>query len=49
MVILAVTVAYQRRKKESQRMKNIWQEMKQKDQNRLVGRTEVNDDEPAGA
>jgi hypothetical protein len=37
MIILAITVAYQRRKKEAARMKEIWNEMKRKDEDQTVG------------
>lgn len=39
-----MTVAYQRRKKETQRMKSVWQEMKRKDQDQTVGRVADQDE-----
>ena len=42
-----MTVAYQRRNKEIQRMKSVWQEMKRKDEDQTVGRAE--DDGPRQA
>jgi len=39
MIVLAITVAYQRRKKEAARMKEIWSEMKRKDEDQTVGET----------
>jgi hypothetical protein len=37
---LSVTVACQRRKKETQRMKSVWQEMKRKDEDQTAGRAD---------
>ena len=37
MFMLAGTVAFQRRKKETARMKEIWNEMKRKDKDEVVG------------
>ncbi|KAK1923232.1 hypothetical protein DB88DRAFT_547225 [Papiliotrema laurentii] len=38
LVLLAVTVVYQRGKKETARMKKVWEEMKRKDEDRVLGK-----------
>lgn len=37
MIILGITVAVQRRKAEAARMKQIWSDMKRKDEDEVVG------------
>jgi hypothetical protein len=41
MVLLAITVIYQRRKKETARMKEVWAEMKRKDQEATIREEEA--------
>ena len=42
MVLLATTVIYQRRKKETERMRDLWEEMKRKDQDHAAEKAHNN-------